>query len=163
MVETHAPRADGADGDARAIRLIIVEDRPTDAELMVLQLQGAGFDPDWERVETREALVAALGSSPDLVLSDWSLPVFSGLEALEMVRSRSTDLPFILVSGSIGEEAAVDALRAGADDYILKDRMARLGPAVRRALDARRSVPTSGGSSSSRSVCRAPSSRRTRP
>ena len=136
MVETHAPQTDGADGETRAIRLIIVEDRPADAELMVLQLQGAGFDPDWERVETREALVAALDSSPDLVLSDWSLPVFSGLEALEMVRSRSTDLPFILVSGSIGEEAALDALRAGADDYILKDRMMRLGPAVHRALDA---------------------------
>ena len=136
IVETHALRPNGS--DARAIRLIIVEDRPTDAELMVLQLQGADFDPIVERVETREALVAALGSTPDLVLSDWSLPAFSGLEALATVRSRSADLPFILVSGTIGEEAAVDALRAGADDYILKDRMARLGPAVRRALDARR-------------------------
>ncbi len=135
MVDKHVQRA--GDGDGRAIRVIIVEDRPTDAELIVLQLQGAGYDPIVELVETREGLVAALGSNPDLVLSDWSLPAFSGLEALATVRSRSADLPFILVSGSIGEEAAVDALRAGADDYILKDRMVRLGPAVHRALDAR--------------------------
>ena len=121
-----------------AIRVVIVEDRPSDAELIVLELEAHGYAPDWQRVETGPALVAALDASPDLILSRWSMPRFSGLEALQIVRERDPEIPFILVSGSIGEEAAVDALHRGADDYILKDRMARLGPAVRRALDAQR-------------------------
>lgn len=121
-----------------AIRVVIVEDRPSDAELMVLELEAHGYAPDWRRVETGPALVSALEATPDLILSDWRMPRFSGLEALEVVRERDPEIPFILVSGSIGEEAAVDALHHGADDYILKDRMARLGPAVRRALEAQR-------------------------
>jgi CheY-like chemotaxis protein len=121
-----------------AIRVVIVEDRPSDAELIVLGLEAEGYAPDWQRVETGPALVAALETHPDLVLSDWSMPRFSGLEALRITRERDPDIPFILVSGSIGEEAAVDALHRGADDYILKDRMARLGPAVRGVLDAHR-------------------------
>lgn len=128
----------GSGGGPLAVRVVIVEDRPSDAELMVLSLRSHDIAPDWQRVDTAPALEAALDTGPDLVLSDWSLPRFSGLEALAVVRARDPDLPFIVVSGSIGEEAAIDALHRGADDYVLKDRMARLGPAVRRALDARR-------------------------
>jgi len=125
-------------GQPTAIRVVIVEDRPTDAELMVLGLREEGFEPEWRRVDRGPDLAAALDTHPDLVLSDWDLPHFSGLEAVGMVRARDPDVPLIIVSGSVGEDAAIDALRRGADDYIIKDRMARLGPAVRHALDARR-------------------------
>jgi PAS domain S-box-containing protein len=125
-------------GSTTAIRVIIVEDRPADAELMVLGLQDVGFSPAWQRVTTGRDLAAALDAAPDLVLSDWHLPRFSGLEALGLVRARDPEVPFIIVSGFIGEEAAIDALHRGADDYVHKDRLARLGPAVRRALEARR-------------------------
>ena len=118
------------------LRVLIVEDRPSDAELMVLRLEQEGFDLQWVRVETEPEYVAALDAAPDIVLSDWNLPAFSGLRALRLVRGRGDDdTPFVIVSGAIGEEAAVEALQAGADDYVLKDRPARLGPAVRRALE----------------------------
>jgi PAS domain S-box-containing protein len=125
-------------GSTTAIRVVIVEDRPADAELMVLGLQDVGFSPAWQRVTTGRDLSAALDTAPDLVLSDWNLPRFSGLEALSVVRDREPELPFIVVSGFIGEEAAIDALHRGADDYVHKDRLARLGPAVQRAIEARR-------------------------
>ena len=117
------------------LRVLIVEDTPDDAELMVLRLVQEGFQPDWRRVETEADYLAALETHPDLVLADWSLPQFSGLRALKLMRERGLDTPFVIVSGSIGEEAAVDALRQGASDYVLKDRPGRLGPAVRQALE----------------------------
>jgi PAS domain S-box-containing protein len=120
------------------LRVLIVEDRPTDAELMVLRLEDEGFDLDWVRVETEAAYLAELDATPDLILADWNLPVFSGLRALQVVRGRGADIPFVIVSGNIGEEAAVDAVHHGADDYVLKDRLARLGPAVGRALERKR-------------------------
>jgi len=120
------------------LRVLIIEDRPSDAELMVLRLEDEGFDPESVRVETEPDYLAELDAAHDLILSDWSLPAFSGLRALRAVRGRGLDTPFIIVSGSVGEEAAIDALHEGADDYVLKDRLARLGPAVRRALEAKR-------------------------
>ncbi|HSW43813.1 MAG TPA: EAL domain-containing protein [Patescibacteria group bacterium] len=119
------------------LRVLIVEDRPSDAELMVLRLEEEGFAPDWVRVEDESAYLAELEARPDLILSDWSLPRFSCLGALRAVRRQGLDIPFVIVSGSVGEEAAIDALHEGADDYVLKDRLARLGPAVRRALEAK--------------------------
>ncbi|BCB26836.1 hypothetical protein SKTS_17220 [Sulfurimicrobium lacus] len=117
------------------LRVLIVEDLPSDAELMMLQLRGEGFRFEWQRVQTEEEYLAGLDSRPDLILADWHLPRFSGLRALQLLRERNLDIPFIIVSGGIGEEAAIDALRQGASDYVLKDRPARLGPAVRHALD----------------------------
>ncbi len=135
------PPVDGIEGvGPTLIRVVIVEDVPSDAELMVIGLEDEGFAPDWQRVETGLDLIVALEGNPDLVLSDWRLPRFSGLDALRIVRDRSPDIPFVVVSGSIGEEAAIDALHRGADDYVLKDRMARLGPAARGALQARRAA-----------------------
>ena len=131
--EPSSHRAPEANRDSQ-IHVILVEDRPIDAELVVLELEREGFAPEWVRVQSAAALINALDTPAELVLSDWRMPGFTGLEALEIVRSRAGDLPFILVSGSIGEEAAIDALHRGADDYIFKDRMGRLGPAVRRAL-----------------------------
>ena len=124
----------------QALRILIVEDTPSDAELMVLRLREEGFSFSWQRVQSQEDYLAALASQPDLVISDWRLPRFSGLQALHLLRARDGDTPFVIVSGSIGEETAIDALHEGASDYVLKDRLARLGPAVRRALEHCRAV-----------------------
>jgi PAS domain S-box-containing protein len=118
-----------------AMQLLIVEDSADDAELMIRALRRAGCDPDYERVETPEAMQAALlRGSWDMVIADYSLPHFSGLAALKMLQDQEIDLPFILVSGSVGEDVAVAAIRAGARDYILKGNLARLAPAVEREL-----------------------------
>ena len=116
------------------LRVLIVEDNPDDAEIMILHLVQEGFQLDWERVETEVEFLSGLESSPDLVLSDWRLPHFSGQRALELLLERNLELPFVIVSGSIDEEIAVESLHAGAHDYVLKDRLARLGQAVRGAL-----------------------------
>ncbi|MDH7487702.1 MAG: PAS domain-containing protein [Anaerolineae bacterium] len=120
------------------LRVLIVEDNPDDAELMVLRLVEEGFRPQWQLVGTEAEYLAALEPPPDLILADWRLPHFSGLRALQLLRQRGLDIPFVIVSGSIGEEAAVDAMRQGAYDYVLKDRPARLGLAVRHALEEKR-------------------------
>ncbi len=117
------------------LRVLIVEDIPDDAELMLLRLTAEGFQPEWRRVDNASDYLAALETPPDLILADWSLPQFSGLRALQLMRERGLDIPFIIVSGSVGEEAAIDALHQGAYDYVLKDRPARLGQAVRHALE----------------------------
>ena len=120
------------------LHVLIVEDRETDAELMLHALRHDGFDPSWQRVETEQDFLAALDPLPDLILADWSLPQFGGMRALQLMHERGLDIPFLIVSGSIGEEAAVEALRHGADDYMLKDRLARLGQAVLHALETRK-------------------------
>lgn len=119
------------------LRLLLLEDTPTDAELIIRQLQRGGFDPDWARVETREEYLDELEKRPDVVLADYSLPEFEAPEALQLLQERGYDIPFIVVSGKIGEEAAVQCMKEGATDYIQKDRMARLGQAVSRALEER--------------------------
>jgi diguanylate cyclase (GGDEF)-like protein/PAS domain S-box-containing protein len=119
------------------LRVLIVEDLPYDAELMALRLRDDGFNLDYTQVQNERAFLEALEKEPDLVLCDWHLPQFSGQRALSLLRQHNPDLPFIIVSGGIGEEAAIDALRQGASDYVLKDRPARLGEAVKRALAAR--------------------------
>ncbi|RME83930.1 MAG: response regulator, partial [Caldilineae bacterium] len=116
--------------------ILIVEDSSLDAELIVRELQRYGLQVRWQRVQDARGLQAALHQQRwDLVLSDYSMPQFDGMKALEIVQKSGVDLPFILVSGSMGEEIAVEAMRRGATDYLLKDRLARLGPAVVRALE----------------------------
>ncbi len=121
-----------------SLRVLIVEDLPDDAELMARRLEEEGFQPDWRRVESEPDYLGALETIPDLILADWHLPHFSGLRALELMRERGMEIPFIVVSGRIGEEAAVDVLHRGADDYVWKDRPARLGQAARSALEKKR-------------------------
>ncbi|HZP93389.1 MAG TPA: EAL domain-containing protein [Burkholderiales bacterium] len=117
------------------LRVLLVEDSEDDAELLVRELSRAGFDVLSERVQTRAELQAALARQRwDIVLSDYTMPGLNGLEALAVVRARNADLPFIIVSGTIGEDVAVEVMRAGAQDYILKDRLARLSLAVEREL-----------------------------
>ena len=118
------------------IRVLSVEDNSDDTALMLRALAGAGFEASWKRVETAAALRAALSDHQwDVCLSDYSLPSFDAREALEIVRLRQPGLPFIVVSGTIGEDTAVEIMRAGADDYLLKGHLVRLGEAVRHAVD----------------------------
>lgn len=117
------------------LRVLIVEDNERDAALLVRELQRGGFDLIFERVDTPEAMAAAIESQTwDLVVSDFSMPRFSAQGALALVKARELDLPFIIVSGTIGEEVAVDAMRAGAHDFMPKGRLLRLLPAIKREL-----------------------------
>lgn len=117
------------------LRTLFVEDSEVDVELIVLELQREGFSVDWERVEREDDLRKSIAlEKPDIILSDYSMPNFSGTEALRIVREIDPDIPFIFVSGTIGEERAIESIRQGATDYILKGNLRRLGTAVRRAL-----------------------------
>ena len=128
---------DGPDAAGEPIRLLVVEDSELDYELLVRSLHRQNLAPHSVRVEDEPGLRAALRAGPwDAVISDHHLPRFSSGEALRIVRASGSDLPFIIVSGTIGEEAAVAAMQAGADDYLIKGRLARLGPALRNALSA---------------------------
>jgi PAS domain S-box-containing protein len=122
----------------RPLRILIAEDNPADAELVLHQLRRAGYAPEWQRVDTEAAFAASLHPGLDVILSDYDMPQFSGLRALEVLREHGLDVPFILISGTIGEETAVMAMKKGAADYLLKDRLARLGPAIEHALDQAR-------------------------
>jgi len=117
------------------LHVLIVEDSEDDALLLARELQRGGYDPAIERVDTPQAFTAALaGRSWDVVVADYAMPRFSGLDALRMLQETGLDLPFIVVSGTIGEDVAVEAMRAGAHDYVMKGNLARLAPAVRREL-----------------------------
>jgi signal transduction histidine kinase len=130
------PSADPA-ADDPALRLLMVEDSPLDHELMLATLQREGLAVHTLRVQTAAQLASALASSTwDAVISDHQLPGFSSIEALEMVRAALPYCPFIIVSGVMGEDAAVVAMRRGADDYLLKGRLARLVPSLFNALAA---------------------------
>ncbi|PYT34074.1 MAG: hybrid sensor histidine kinase/response regulator [Acidobacteria bacterium] len=119
----------------RTLRILHLEDDPNDMELVRSTLKKGGIDCDVEVVSDRPSFVAAFErGNADLILSDFSLPSFDGLSALKIVRDRAADLPFIIVSGTLGEEAAIESLHSGATDYVLKHRLARLGPAVCRAM-----------------------------
>ena len=118
------------------LRVLLVEDSEDDALLLVRMLRRGGFDPTWDRVDTAAAMEAALdGRSWDLVISDHGMPAFNSSAALELLRGKGfVDLPFIIVSGQIGEDAAVAAMKAGAHDYLMKDNLARLNSAIDREL-----------------------------
>jgi hypothetical protein len=116
------------------LRVLLVEDSEEDAELIRIDLAKAGFDLDWARVETEDEFVASLDEMWDLIISDYSMPEFDGLRAFALFKERQVDIPFIFVSGALGEERAVEAMRAGARDYVLKGNLKRLGVAVRREL-----------------------------
>ncbi|MDP1647433.1 MAG: histidine kinase [Rubrivivax sp.] len=123
-------------GAAPAIRLLHLEDSEPDHVLAMAYLKRNGIDADARRIETRAEFEVALTEPWDIVLSDYHLPGFGGLEALQMLRASGRQLPFILVSGQIGEDTAVEAMRNGASDYLLKANLARLAPAVEHAIAA---------------------------
>jgi PAS domain S-box-containing protein len=120
---------------APTLQVLLVEDSENDALLLELELQRAGYQPQCIRVESGEAMVEALTHHPfDVIIADYVMPRFNGLEALALVKERGLDLPFIIVSGHITDDTAVAAMKAGAHDYVMKDNLARLGPAVQREL-----------------------------
>ncbi|MBX3332178.1 MAG: response regulator [Nitrospira sp.] len=123
---------------AEPLRVLLLEDLDTDAELMVRELKRAGFDLVWDQIETEAALLQCLDRPYDLILSDNTMPSFDALKALTCLRQRNLDIPFVIVSGSIGEEQAVALLHHGAADYIMKDRIERLGPVVGQVLEKKR-------------------------
>lgn len=117
------------------LRVLLVEDSQDDAELLLYELEHSGYNLVYERVDTEAAMNAALEqNSWDIVIADYTLPSFSAPAALTLLQSRDLDLPFIIVSGTIGEELAVNAMKAGAHDYLMKGNLARLAPAVEREL-----------------------------
>jgi signal transduction histidine kinase len=119
---------------AKRLEVLIVDDVEDDALLVVRELRRVGFDPSYERVCSRAALEGALKREWELVLCDYSMPGFSALEALALVRQHGLDVPFIIVSGTVGEARAVEIMRAGAHDYVAKDNLSRLGVAIEREL-----------------------------
>lgn len=120
---------------SKPLRALLVEDNETDAELLLRTLAKAGYETTVARVETAEAMKEALQRGPwDIVLADYRMPQFSAPEALSLLKESGLDLPFIVVSGGIGEATAVAAMKAGAHDYLMKDNLARLAPAVEREL-----------------------------
>ena len=117
------------------LRALILEDRLADAELILHALSQAGFEPDWQRADNEASYEAGLHAGLDVILADYSLPQFDALQALHLLQERGLDIPFIVVTGTLSEEAAVECIKQGAADYLLKDRLARLGPAVIHALE----------------------------
>lgn len=123
-----------------SVNLLLLEDSPADAELMIEALRESGFDPTFRRVDSKDAYLHELDQPPDFILSDYSMPQFTAQDALKLMKERGLDLPFIIVSGCIGEDMAVECMKAGAADYLLKDRLGRLGHAVGQALERKRLV-----------------------
>jgi DNA-binding response OmpR family regulator len=123
------------------LRVLMLEDTLTDAELEVRELRKAGISFSSLRVETREAFILALEEfRPDIIISDYNLPNFSGLAALEIVRNSHSEIPVIMVTGALTDVEAVEVLQAGAKDYVLKDRLARLGAAVQHVLSMEQGI-----------------------
>jgi PAS domain S-box-containing protein len=124
--------------EATKVRVLIVEDLLSDAELMLIALQTAGIECESLRVQTEREYLLALSTGIDIILADYSLPKFSALQALDLLAQHRIDVPLIVVTGTVDEEAAIECMKKGAADYLLKDRMARLGLAVQQALAAHR-------------------------
>jgi PAS domain S-box-containing protein len=123
----------------KELRILILEDVPTDAELVERELRNAKIEFSSKRVETREDFIKALQDfAPDIILSDYKLPQFDGMAALELKKELAPNIPFIMVTGSMNEETAVDCMKAGAEDYVIKTHLARLGHAVKGALESKR-------------------------
>src|SRR5436309_3815401 len=119
------------------LRVLVVEDSEVDTMLILRELRRSGFEPVSKRVDSEEAMMDALdGGSWDLIISDYALPQFGGAAALSLFQQRRLDIPFIIVSGALGEERAVEMMKAGAHDYVLKHNLARLPEAVKRELRA---------------------------
>jgi CheY-like chemotaxis protein len=129
-----APGAPGADGP---VRVLILEDNPVDAELMIRELRLAGLDVEADQVASEVAYAAALSSEPDLVLSDNAMPTFGSREALGLLRSKGHNTPFIVVSGTILPDVAAQLMRDGAEDFVLKSEINRLGAVALQALKKR--------------------------
>lgn len=117
-----------------SISILIAEYNPVDADLLLRALRNSGFEPEWKVVDTEKDFINSLHAGLDLIFCDYLMPQFNALRALELLKESKLDLPFIIVSGTIGEETAVAAMKLGASDYLLKDRLVRIGESVKHAL-----------------------------
>lgn len=117
------------------LNVLIVEDNPNDLELLLYELRRSDFETEWTSAIDEPGYIAALDQSPDLIVADYTLPQFSAIQALRLLQDRGMDVPFIVVTGTVSEEIAVDCMKLGAADYLLKDRLTRLGQAARHALE----------------------------
>ncbi|MGB5080679.1 MAG: EAL domain-containing protein [Burkholderiales bacterium] len=120
------------------LRVLILEDLPSDAELTAYALRQSGVEVEWKRVDRKPDYLAALADKPDVVLADYNVPGFGALDALDAAREQGSDVPVIVVTGTLGDEIAVECIKRGAADYLVKDRLARLGAAVETAIERRR-------------------------
>jgi len=120
--------------DSKLLKVLVLEDHPVDAELVLYEMKRSGYNCISKRVDTQADYLRAIEDGPDIILADYSLPQFTALQALLLLQERGLDIPFIVVTGTISEEAAVETMVLGAADYLLKDRLSRLGQAVQRAL-----------------------------
>ena len=120
------------------LRVLKLEDSELDAELVLHELRRAGYEPDWRRVDNEADYLSYLSTDLDIVLADYSMPQFDVLSALQLMRKQSMDVPFIIVTGTVGEEAVAECMRQGARDYLLKDRLGRLGSAIEHVLQEKR-------------------------
>jgi signal transduction histidine kinase len=129
------PPTAGAEGTPHALRILLLEDNAPHAELVEHFLRESGIQFNLKRVETRDTFIEQIEQHPpDMILSDYALPSFDGYSALALAKEKTPNIPFIFVTGTMGEEVAIETLKSGATDYVLKTRLARLGPAVQRAL-----------------------------
>lgn len=120
------------------LRILVLEDDPADAELILRELDRSGVSVEWNWVSSEQAYLEALDATVDLILADYNLPGFNALAALEHLKRSQLGIPFIVVTGMLGDEAAVECVKQGATDYLLKDRLKRLGPAILRAVEDHR-------------------------
>jgi len=120
---------------SKPLTVLVLEDDLLDFEILEHSLNGAGFRADCRRVDTEAEFVAQLKPGIDVILSDYTLPGWNAVRALELFRASRLDVPFIVVSGTISDEKAVECIKLGASDYLLKDRLGRLGPAIARAIE----------------------------
>jgi diguanylate cyclase (GGDEF)-like protein/PAS domain S-box-containing protein len=120
------------------LRILLLEDSLDDAQLILLNLEQQGVYNDCQRVETEAAYIAALDSHPDLIIADYILPQFDGLSALKLAREQLADIPFIFISGTFGEKVVAGALDLGANDFLMKDRLVRLGQSIQKVLEQKR-------------------------
>lgn len=136
MTQTLSPDRPGPSALVRkSLRVLIVEDSEQDTKFLIRALDRGGYAVTFERVQTADEMNAALARSVwDAVLADYSLPLFCATDALAILKTGGHDLPFIIVSGTVGEEAAVTALKAGADDFLINSNLARLIPTLERSL-----------------------------
>jgi CheY-like chemotaxis protein len=118
----------------KPLRILIADDNIDDVDMSLAELRRCGFEPDWQRVETEEDYRSGLVPGLDIIISDYSMPLFGGPAALEILKETGLVIPFIVVSGTIGEDVAVDMMKKGAADFLIKDRLGRLGLAVENAM-----------------------------
>ncbi|MDP2209832.1 MAG: response regulator, partial [Bacteroidota bacterium] len=119
----------------KLLKVLIVEDSEDDVQLLLRELKKGGYKPTHKRVETATAMKKALKEHWDIIISDYKMPKFSGPDALRVLHASNLDIPFIIVSGSVGEDAAVETLKEGAHDFITKMNLARLVPAIEREIE----------------------------